>query len=83
VSEYDEAEFKELIRRLEALEKAHDRRLIELETHRAIEAIHRAAVEDRLANMEGYLAWILRTVLGSIIAVIVMFALNGGFVVVG
>ena len=53
-------------------------RVVSLETTKAVDAVHRASVEKRLGGIEDTLKWIVRLIVGSIMAAIIAFALNGG-----
>ncbi|MGR3484702.1 MAG: hemolysin XhlA family protein [Paracoccaceae bacterium] len=54
-------------------------RVATLETRAAVEDAHRASVERRLSAIEDTLRWLLRIVLGGLIAGLLAFALQGGF----
>lgn len=56
-----------------------DARLTTVETKNAVDEVHRANVERRLSGIEGQLVWLVRLVIGAIIAAAVSFALSGGF----
>ena len=58
-----------------------ERRLVALETRTAVDEVHRAAVEKRLAGIEDTLRWLVRLVIGALVMGIVAFALRGGLVV--
>lgn len=53
-------------------------RLGQVEMKNAVDEVHRKNVEQRLANIESGQTWLLRLVLGGIIAAAVVFVINGG-----
>ena len=55
-----------------------EQRLFRLETRSAVEDVHRANVETRLSAIEDTLKWLLRLVIGALLAAAVAFALGGG-----
>lgn len=54
-------------------------RVSTLETKSAVDSVHRENVEKRLTGIESNLGWVIRLILGAIIAAAVTFALSGGF----
>jgi hypothetical protein len=58
-----------------------ERRLVALETRTAVDEVHRAAVEKRLAGIEDTLRWLVRLVIGALIMAIIAFAVRGGLVI--
>ena len=57
-----------------------EQRLVALETHRAVDDVHRANVEGRLCAIEDTLKWLVRLVIGAVLMGAVAFALRGGLV---
>lgn len=58
---------------------ATDRRLAALETHKAVDDVHRDNVNKRLSSIEDTLKWLVRLIIGALIMAAVTYALNGGF----
>ena len=58
-----------------------ERRLIELETHNAVNMVHRANVVDRLLAIEDTLKWLVRLIIGALIVGGVTYVMQGGFTV--
>ncbi len=58
-----------------------DQRLVALETHTAIESVHRQNVEGRLGGIEDTLKWLVRLIIGGMLLAILGYALKGGFVI--
>ena len=58
-----------------------EKRLIELETHNAVNAVHRINVADRLLAIEDTLKWLVRLIIGALIVGGVTYAIQGGFAV--
>lgn len=56
-----------------------DRKVMELDTRKLVDEVHRAAVERRLAFLEDSLKWIVRIIIGAIITGVVAYAFRGGF----
>lgn len=56
-----------------------EQRLVELETRRAVDDVHRANVEGRLCAIEDTLKWLVRLIIGAVIMGGLAFALRGGF----
>lgn len=59
-----------------------ERRVSALETRTAVDEVHRAAVEKRLAGIEDALRWLVRLIIGALVMAIIAFALRGGLAVV-
>ncbi len=57
-----------------------DLRLAALETKGAADAVHRANVADRLAEIEDLLKWVVRLIIGAFLMSAVAFMLRGGLV---
>ncbi|MFZ3582942.1 hemolysin XhlA family protein [Loktanella sp. DJP18] len=58
-----------------------EKRLIDLETHNAVNSVHRANVADRLLAIEDTLKWLVRLIIGALIVGGVTYAMQGGFTV--
>ena len=56
-----------------------ERRLIDLETHNAVNMVHRANVVDRLLAIEDTLKWLVRLIIGALIVGGVTYVMQGGF----
>ncbi|SHE40720.1 Haemolysin XhlA [Loktanella atrilutea] len=56
-----------------------EKRLVELETHHAVNAVHRINVADRLLAIEDTLKWLVRLIIGALIVGGVTYAMQGGF----
>lgn len=61
--------------------RATEQRLVALETHQAVESVHRGNVENRLGSIEDTLKWLVRLIIGGMVGALVAFALKGGFIV--
>ncbi|MBR2654975.1 MAG: pseudouridine synthase [Loktanella sp.] len=61
-----------------ALEKL-DARLRMLETHKAVEKVHRDNVATRLGAIEDTLKWLVRLMVGGMLMAAVSYAVQGGF----
>ena len=59
-----------------------ERRVSALETRTAVDEVHRAAVEKRLAGIAEALRWLARLIIGALVMGIVAFVLRGGLAVV-
>ena len=57
-----------------------DRRISALETHNAVDEVHRHNVERRLRAIEDMLKWLVRLVIGAVLMGMLGYALAGGFV---
>lgn len=69
-------------RRLDAHEARHSKseeRLTGLEVSRATEAERSRNIEVSLADIKASITWVIRLVIGGLIAGAVTFALSGGF----
>ncbi len=73
-----ESSDQELRREIEGLRREGFNRIATLEKSSAVDEVHRANVEKRLASIEDTLKWLVRLVFGSIIAAIIAFILQGG-----
>lgn len=58
-----------------------EKRLNDLETHNAVNAVHRINVADRLLAIEDTLKWLVRLIIGAFIIGGVTYAIQGGFAV--
>ncbi|MBU0778842.1 MAG: hemolysin XhlA family protein [Alphaproteobacteria bacterium] len=56
-----------------------EKRLIDLETHNAVNRVHRANVADRLLAIEDMLKWLVRLIIGALIVGGITYAMQGGF----
>jgi hypothetical protein len=56
-----------------------EKRLIDLETHNAVNCVHRANVADRLLAIEDMLKWLVRLIIGALIVGGITYAMQGGF----
>ena len=54
-----------------------ERRLIELETRNAVDAVHQVNVNDRLSSIEDTLKWLVRLIVGAMILAVISIALEG------
>ncbi|EAR52821.1 hypothetical protein OG2516_01304 [Oceanicola granulosus HTCC2516] len=59
-----------------------EQRLAALETRGAVDDVHRENVEKRLSEIEDALKWLVRLILGVLIAAGTAFALRGGLALV-
>lgn len=55
-------------------------RLSAVETKNAVDEVHRTNVEKRLSSIEDTLKWLLRLVIGGMLAAFVAFVVKGGLV---
>lgn len=55
-----------------------ERRLNAVETHNAVEEVHRLNVAARLSAIEDTLKWLMRIVVGGLIVAGLTFVLDGG-----
>lgn len=55
-----------------------ERRLSALETHNAVDEVHRHNVERRLRAIEDMLKWLVRLVVGALLMGVLGYALAGG-----
>ena len=55
-----------------------ERRIQLIETHQAVESVHRENVAERLSAIEDTLSWLVRLVIGGLVMGIVGFVLQGG-----
>ncbi|WP_051419670.1 hemolysin XhlA family protein [Paracoccus pantotrophus] len=58
---------------------AHDSRIQTLETRQAVAAVEAENIQKSLAKIEGGIGWLLKLVIGGIIAGVVAFLIRGGF----
>ena len=58
-----------------------EKRLIDLETHNAVNTVHRTNVADRLLAIEDTLKWLVRLIIGALIVGGVTYVMQGGFTV--
>ncbi len=58
-----------------------ERRIGALETHCAVEEVHRISVEARLASIEDTLKWLVRLILGAFVTALMGLAFSGMFFV--
>ncbi len=56
-----------------------EKRLIDLETHNAVNSVHRTNVADRLLAIEDMLKWLVRLIIGALIVGGMTYAMQGGF----
>ncbi len=56
-----------------------EKRLIDLETHNAVNSVHRANVADCLLAIEDTLKWLVRLIIGALIVGGVTYVMQGGF----
>ena len=56
-----------------------EKRLVDLETHNAVNGVHRANVADRLLAIEDTLKWLVRLIIGALIVGGVTYVMQGGF----
>lgn len=57
---------------------AIERRLTELETHNAVNTVHRTNVADRLGAIEDTLRWLVRLIIGTLMVAGLTLAVQGG-----
>ena len=55
-----------------------ERRIQLIETHQAVESVHRENVAERLSAIEDTLSWLVRLVIGGLVMGLVGFVLQGG-----
>ena len=55
-----------------------DERLTSLETHNAVDDVHRLNVTERLSAIEDTLKWLVWLMIGALIVAGLTYALNGG-----
>ena len=53
-------------------------RLAQVETKNAVDEVHRQNVEQRLRNIESGQTWLIRLVIGGIVAAAMAFVISGG-----
>lgn len=53
--------------------------LAQLKTQSAVDEVHQQNVEKRLAGIENSMQWLVRAVLGGIVAAAMAFMISGGF----
>lgn len=58
-----------------------ERRIGALETHCAVEEVHRLSVEARLAAIEDTLKWLVRLIVGAFVTTLMGIAFSGMFIV--
>lgn len=58
--------------------KTVDRRLQQVETRSAVDAVHRDNVATRLGAIEDTLKWLVRLIFGGLLLAGLTFALQGG-----
>ncbi|SEM47073.1 hypothetical protein SAMN04488003_101226 [Loktanella fryxellensis] len=58
--------------------EAIERRLAELETHNAVNTVHRTNVADRLGAIEDTLRWLVRLIIGTLMVAGLTLAVQGG-----
>ncbi len=58
-----------------------EKRLVDLETHNAVNAVHRVNVADRLLAIEDTLKWLVRLIIGAFIVGGITYAVQGGFAI--
>ena len=56
-----------------------DARLRMLETHKAVDEVHRNNVASRLGAIEDTLKWLVRLMIGGMLMAVVSYAVQGGF----
>ena len=54
-----------------------DRRLVDLETQNAVNAVHRLNVSDRLTSIEDTLKWLVRLIVGGLIVSMLTYVVQG------
>lgn len=57
----------------------HDSRIVKLETRQAVAAERAENIQKSLEKIEGGIGWLIRLVIGGILAGIVAFLIRGGF----
>jgi len=55
-----------------------ERRIGQLETNAAVDAVHRLNVEKRLGSIEDTLKWLVRLIIGALLTGLIAYALRGG-----
>jgi hypothetical protein len=55
-----------------------ERRLTDLETHNAVNTVHRTNVADRLGAIEDTLKWLVRLIIGTLTVAGLTLAVQGG-----
>ena len=58
---------------------AHDSRIVKLETQQAVAAAQAEHIQKSLEEIEGGISWLIKLVIGGIIAGVVAFLIRGGF----
>ncbi len=58
---------------------AHDSRIVKLETQQAVAAAQAEHIQKSLEKIEGGIGWLIKLVIGGIIAGVVAFLIRGGF----
>ena len=54
-----------------------DKRLVDLETQNAVNAVHRLNVSDRLGSIEDTLKWLVRLIVGGLIVSMLTYVVQG------
>ena len=54
-----------------------DKRLVDLETQNAVNAVHRLNVSDRLGAIEDTLKWLVRLIVGGLIVSMLTYVMQG------
>ena len=54
-----------------------EKRLIELETRNAVNAVHQVNVTERLCSIEDTLKWLVRLVVGGMILAVISIVMEG------
>ena len=54
-----------------------DKRLVDLETQNAVNAVHRLNVSDRLGAIEDTLKWLVRLIVGGLIVSMLTYVVQG------
>lgn len=57
-----------------------EKRLTVIETHIAVDAVHRSNVEKRLNDINDGQKWVFRTLVGAFLLVAATFVLKGGLI---
>lgn len=57
-----------------------ERRLSALETRNAVDDVHRCNVANRLGAIEDALSWLVRLIIGGLLAAALTYAVQGGMV---
>ncbi len=58
---------------------AHDNRIQSLETRQAVAAVEAENIQKSLAKIEGGIGWLLKLVIGGLLAGVLAFLIRGGF----